>query len=64
MKVLSPCQASQPEDLAKGLRTPRESEGQWNLIAGLPLLEGKSVVHQALEERSSDPTGDLTRPTC
>ena len=41
-------QISQPEDLAKGLRTPREFdfEGQWDLITELPqdwgnrLLEG------------------------
>ena len=45
-KFWDPNQISQPGDLAKGLRTPREFEGQWDLITELPqdwgnrLLEG------------------------
>ena len=35
-KFWDPNQISQPGDLAKGLRTPREFEGQWDLITELP----------------------------
>ena len=42
-KFRTPCQASQPRDLTKGLGIPRESvlEGQKNLITGLPQHWGK-----------------------
>ena len=38
VKILNPCQVSQPEDPTKGLGIPRESglEGQWDLIRALP----------------------------
>ena len=73
----TPCQASQPGDLTKGLGIPRESglEGQQDLIIGF--LEGwgkqrlqsgraqtKLCTHQDPEERSTDPTGDWTKTTC
>ena len=65
---------SQPGDLAKGLRTPREFDfgGQWGLITELTqdwgdrLLEGtnKTGVHQNPGERSSDSTRDGPRLAC
>ena len=66
MKVLGPHQISQPGDLSKGLRTPREFdfEDQWDLITALPqdwgnrLLEGtnKTLCAPGARERSNDPT--------
>ena len=73
----TPHQASQPGDLAKGLGIPRESdsEGQWDLITGLPQAWGKqrlhswrtqtkSCVYKGPGERSNGITGYWTRPPC
>ena len=61
-KFWDPHQISQPGDLAKGLRTPREFdfEGQWDLIAELPqdweyrLLEGTKKTFCALGPRGKE----------
>ena len=67
-KFQDPQQISQPGDLVKGLRTPREFdfEGQWGLITELPLDWGNRLLeaqktpcaHQEPGESSSDPTRD------
>ena len=72
----TPCQASQPGDLTKGLGIPRESDLEASRIlfktsmglgeAETAVLEStnKTCAHQDSEERSSDSTGDLTKTTC
>ena len=70
-KFQGPQQISQPGDLAKGLRIPREFEyeSQWDLITEFPkdwgnrLLDDtiKPHAHQDPVERSSDPTRDWAR---
>ena len=75
VKVLSPRSDSQPGDLAKGLEIPRESDvkGQQDLNADFhragetdSILGGQTqnLVHQDPGDRSSDPTGDGTKPGC
>ena len=67
----APHETSQPEDPAKELGIPRESdfEGQWDLIIELPEDWGKQRLyswstqtkpseHQDSGERGSDPTGN------
>ena len=73
----TPRQASQPDDLTKGLGIPRQSspEGQQDLIIGLPedwrkerlqswRAQTKFCMHQDPEEKSSDPTEDSTKTIC
>ena len=70
--VWVPCQASQPGDPAKGLGSPwRPAWFDYMTSTGLgeietQLLEGTNKIdmHQDPRERSSDLTGDWTRPTC
>ena len=67
-KVLGPKQISQPGDLAKGLRTPREFDfgGQWNLITNFQRTgetdswraQTKPCVHQDKGKKNSVPTRD------
>ena len=67
-KVLGPTKISQPGDLAKGRRTPREFYlgHQWDLITEFPQdwetdswrAQTKPCAHQDPGERSSDPTKD------
>ena len=73
-KFWDPCQASQPRDLAKDLRIPRECDfaGQQDLIIRLPQDWGKQswraqinyCVHQDPRERGRDPAGGWFRPAC
>ena len=73
-KFWDPCQASQPRDLAKDLRIPRECDfaGQQDLITRLPQDWGKQswraqinyCVHQDPRERGRDPAGGWFRPAC
>ena len=70
----TPHQASQPGDPAKGLGTQgirlwrpagfdcRTSKGLGEIET--PILWTKSYMHQDPGERSHDPTGNWTRPTC
>ena len=68
-RLQAPDKAPQPEDPAKALGIPGESDfkGQWDLIKELLQDQGKQKLledtnkicaHQDPGERSSDPTGD------
>ena len=76
VKVLSLRSDSQLGDLAKGLGIPRESDfkGQQDLLADFHRAGGnrfhswrthtKPCVYQDPGDRSSEPTGDGTKPAC
>ena len=74
MKVLRPTSGFTAWRSIKGTKSPREYNlGQLDLITGLaktdtPFLEGTDIPwsssYQDPGKKSSDPTGDWTRPTC